>query len=155
MISPALDSAPAHTRASTATPSARHRTTARGQHREPLARASEEAWARRISFLRQRRQAASVRQRIAAIDMVLNLLEERHLLGDRFFDRGIRRRVHCLEREVGIALPRRALRARNTVRLHAALLDWQETVLDALRPERSTFLDAHDSQWADPTPLGW
>ena len=52
-------------------------------------------------------------------------------------------------------LPRKAVRARNTVRLHAALLDWQETLLDALRPERLRFADVHDTDWSTPTPLGW
>ena len=152
-ISPAPDSAQSSARDGASRPP--RRATRRGRQVEPLARASEEAWARRLGFLRCRQRVASIHQRIAAIDALINVLEERHLVGDRFFDLGIRRRLHRLEREVGMALPRRALRARNTVRLHAALLDWQEDVMDVLRPERSTFLDVHDSNWADPTPLGW
>jgi hypothetical protein len=122
---------------------------------EPLARAADEAWTRRIGFLRHRGQARCTQQRVAAIDTLINTIEERHLTGDRTFDRGIRRQLRRLESEVGMALPRRAVRARNTVRLHAALLDWQEMVLDALRPERLTFPDVHDANWSDPTPLGW
>jgi hypothetical protein len=108
-----------------------------------------------MSFLRRRRQTTSLRERLAAIDTLINLLEERHLAGVRAFDGGIRRRLHSVERQVGMVLPRRAVRARNTVRLHGALLDWQETVLDALRPERLMYADVHDANWSDPTPQGW
>jgi hypothetical protein len=41
------------------------------------------------------------------------------------------------------------------VRLHAALLDWQEMLLDQLLPERMRFPDVHDSNWGTPAPLGW
>jgi hypothetical protein len=47
------------------------------------------------------------------------------------------------------------VRARNTVRLHAALLDWQETLLDEQVPERKGFPDAHDADWSTPNPQGW
>ena len=63
----------------------------------------------------------------------INLLEERHLTGERSFDRNLRQRLYGLEHEVGVPLPRKAVRARNTVRLHAALLDWQETLLDTYK----------------------
>ena len=120
-----------------------------------LAVAGAELWDRRISSLRRRLDRSRVRQRIAAVDQVINQLEERHLTGNRALDRVLRRRLRHLEQEVGMPLPRKAVRARNTVRLHAALLDWQETVLDALLPERLSFPDVHDSDWGTPTPLGW
>ncbi len=95
-----------------------------------IARAGREIWDRRISSLRRRVEGTRIRRRIKAIDLLIDQLEERHLTGERTFDRGLRQRLYSLEGEVGIPLPRKAIRARNTVRLHAALLDWQETLLE-------------------------
>lgn len=41
------------------------------------------------------------------------------------------------------------------MRLHAALLDWQEMLLDSLLPKRLSFADIHDSNWAVPMLVGW
>ena len=120
-----------------------------------IARAGREIWERRKVSLRRRLDGSAIRRRISAIDSLINLLEERHLTGERSFDRNLRQQLYGLEHEVGVPLPRKAVRARNTVRLHAALLDWQETLLDALRPERLRFADVHDTDWSTPTPLGW
>ena len=126
-------------------------------HRETdlIAQAGEEIWARRAAAERSRRDALTTRRRVAAIDALVGLLEERHLAGERTFDRVLRQRLYRLEAEVGLPLPRKAVRARNTVRLHAALLDWQETLLDTLMPERLAFADVHDKDWGTPTPIGW
>ena len=120
-----------------------------------IARAGREIWERRKVSLRRRLDGSAIRRRLSAIDSLINLLEERHLTGERSFDRSLRQQLYGLEHEVGVPLPRKAVRARNTVRLHAALLDWQETLLDALRPERLRFADVHDTDWSTPTPLGW
>jgi hypothetical protein len=120
-----------------------------------IARAGREIWERRKVALRRRLDGSAIRRRLSAIDSLINLLEERHLTGERSFDRNLRQQLYGLEHEVGVPLPRKAVRARNTVRLHAALLDWQETLLDALRPERLRFADVHDTDWSTPTPLGW
>jgi len=120
-----------------------------------IAQASREVWERRMAWLRRRSVDSRVRRRINAIDSLINVLEERHLTGERRFDPVLRRRLYRLEDEIGVALPRKAVRARNTVRLHAALLDWQETLLDTLVPERLRFPDVHDADWSTPTPQGW
>jgi hypothetical protein len=120
-----------------------------------IAQADREIWDRRITARRDRADGDRVRRRVKAIDALVTLLEERHLCGERTFDRVLRQRLHHLEQEVGLPLPRKAVRARNTVRLHAALLDWQETLLDSLLPERLAFPDVHDSDWAAETPVSW
>jgi hypothetical protein len=120
-----------------------------------IARAGSEIWERRTSAMRRRLGGSRVRNRVTAIDSLVATLEERHLRGERTFDRVLRQRLYRLEDEVGLPLPRRATRARNTVRLHAALLDWQETLLDEMVPERLSFPDVHDSDWGTPAPLGW
>jgi hypothetical protein len=120
-----------------------------------IAQAGREIWERRMASLRRRLDGSKIRRRITAIDSLINHLEERHLTGDRTLDRGLRQRLYRLEHEVGVPLPRKAVRARNTVRLHAALLDWQETLLDAVVPARQRFADVHDADWSTPTPQGW
>lgn len=120
-----------------------------------IAQAGLEIWQRRLDALRRRLDGSQIRQRIAAVDALISQLEERHLTGERTFDRVLRQRLYRLEEEVGMPLPRKAVRARNTVRLHAALLDWQETLLDAFLPERLRFPDVHDADWATPNPVGW
>lgn len=120
-----------------------------------IARASREIWERRMASLFRRREGSVMRRSLTAIDSLINVLEERHLTGERNLDRALRQRLKGLEDEIGLPLPRKAVRARHTVRLHAALLDWQETLLDALLPERLGFPDVHDADWSDPTPQGW
>ena len=120
-----------------------------------IARAGSEIWERRTSSMRRRLRSSRIRQRVEAIDALIAILEERHLTGERTFDRVLRQRLYHLEHEVGLPVPRKATRARNTVRLHAALLDWQETLLDEMIPERLRFPDVHDSNWGTPAPLGW
>lgn len=107
----------------------------------PIARASSEI--RRFVEAAQRAavRRAQARRRVAAIDELLAVLEARHLLRQRTMDRLLRARVRRLEQEVGLPLPRKVVRARNTVRLHAALLDWQEEVLDHVAPWRRRFPD--------------
>lgn len=115
--------------------------------RPHIAAAAEQTWAaRRASHDRlQARQGA--RRRLAVIDEMLESLEQRHMSGERSFDRLTRARLARLERVVGLPLPRKAMRARNTVRLHAALLDWQQDVLDEIAPQRQQFPDVYDSDW--------
>ena len=120
-----------------------------------IARADREIWDLRAASQRHRADAGRVRQRVAAIDALVAVLEERHLTGERTLDRVLRQRLYRLEGEVGLPLPRKAVRARNTVRLHAALLDWQESMLDTLLPERLAFPDVHDNDWGNTSPLGW
>lgn len=120
-----------------------------------IARAGSEIWERRTTAMRRRLRGSRMHQRVVAIDSLIAILEERHLTGERTFDRVLRQRLYRLEHEVGLPLPRKAVRARNTVRLHAALLDWQETLLDEMMPERLSFPDVHDSNWGTPAPLGW
>lgn len=78
-----------------------------------------------------------------AIDELLAELEDKNLLGDRNKERSLSQRLRVLESEVGLPLPRKVVRARNTARLHSALLDWQEQVLDAVVAVRATIPDAH------------
>src|ERR1035437_399858 len=94
-----------------------------------IAQAGREIWERRIDDRRRRADGSQVRRRVAAIDRLMNHLEERHLTGEGTLDRVLRHRLYRLHPAARRPLPRQALRARTTVPLHAALLDWQETLL--------------------------
>lgn len=117
-----------------------------------IGRAVSEMWERRIADVRERDARSRIRRQVAAVDALVTLLEERNLTGNRIFDRSLRQRVHQLQEEIGLPLPRNVVRARNTVRLHAALLDWQESLLDLLIPQRALLPDAHDSNGDEATP---
>ncbi|MDQ6846364.1 MAG: hypothetical protein M3019_02085 [Candidatus Dormibacteraeota bacterium] len=95
----------------------------------------------RLATMRRHYATMRTRQKIAVIDEVIEVLEERNLEGERRIDRGVRKLVRRLEAEVDVPLPRQVLRARNTARLHGAVLDWMETVVDQLIPERRRFPD--------------
>jgi len=103
----------------------------------------------------RRRQA---RRAIEAIDLVLGAVEEHHLAGRP-------RRVAPLPEwiarlaEGGLPIPASILGLRNTVQLHAALMDWQEVLLDTAVParthltrtDRETDLEQRRlSVWGDP-----
>ena len=109
-----------------------------------IGRASRDYWAARGRQLDAQRRRERAFERLHAIDDVLEELEQRHLQGNREYDRQIRNRIRGVEVQVGLPLPRKVARARNTVRLHAALLDWQEVVLDDLVPERAQLPDLED-----------
>lgn len=105
--------------------------------------ANEVAAARRRSRrLLERRQ--QLQCRIRGIDHLLEVLEARNMDGMRDIDDEIRAELDRLPRLVGVPLPCHVKLARNTRRLHAALLDWQQEVLDALLPVRAQYasLDA-------------
>ncbi|HZB97151.1 MAG TPA: hypothetical protein VE219_00985 [Candidatus Sulfotelmatobacter sp.] len=115
--------------------------------RPHIATAAQQTWAARRASRDRRLARMRARRRLAAIDEMLENLEQRHMMGDRTFDRLTRARLERLEKTVGLPLPRKAVRARNTVRLHAALLDWQEAVLDEIAPQRQHFPDVYDNDW--------
>ena len=106
--------------------------------------AAQDLWSARRDALMRTARAARDRRRVEAIDEMLDILEHMHLNRERTIDRLIRTRLRRLEDEVGLPLPRKVVRARNTVRLHAALLDWQDVVLDEVVPGRRELLD-HDA----------
>jgi hypothetical protein len=103
--------------------------------------AARQAWEARSESKMAALERARTRRRVAAIDEMLEELERMHLDRNRVISRMIRLRVRRLEQVVGLPLPRRVVRARNTVRLHAALLDWQEEVLDVVVPVRAVRID--------------
>lgn len=105
-----------------------------------IARAGRQIRDAGVAATRSRAAIARDRDRLVAIDAMMGLLEERNLAGDRHLDRRLRARLRQLQEQVGAPLPRSALRASNTARLHAVLMDWQEALANLLLPNRIEFL---------------
>jgi hypothetical protein len=71
------------------------------------------------------------------VDALVETVEEINLSGrGRQHDPLIPHRLRRLEVEIGRPVPEAVRRARNGHRLHAALMDWQEGLLDEVCPAR-------------------
>src|SRR5438270_11708639 len=92
-----------------------HRRHARTSRGPPMpTTAAGDVWSARRAALDRARQRAVTRRRVAVIDELLDVLELSNLRRDRTIDRLLRARLRRLEAEVGLPLPRRVVRARNT-----------------------------------------
>jgi hypothetical protein len=98
----------------------------------------------------RRRQA---RRGIEAVDKVLEAVEQHHLAMRPRLVLPLTEWIACLEEEGGLSIPGRILELRNTVLLHAALMDWQDELLDAALPGRAQFTRADEEYDAQQRPL--
>jgi hypothetical protein len=96
-----------------------------------------EAW----DAARERRAEAQRRRRaVHMVDELLEALEEINLVGrGRVEDPLLALRVRRLERVIGRPAPAKSREARTAVKLHEALLDWQETLLDEALSDRAAY----------------
>ncbi|HUY55276.1 MAG TPA: hypothetical protein VMV23_08980 [Candidatus Nanopelagicaceae bacterium] len=94
----------------------------------------------------------TARLQLQVIDMCLDHLEEMHLEGTHITrQRGCQQVVDRLATALRSTPPEPVLRARNSYALHAALLNWQATVMDGLVPDRrQRFPDLADEEWTVP-----
>ena len=103
-----------------------------------IRRASEEFFVARAASQEARRWRTAVR----LVDGLLDVLEEINQSGrGHDEDALIPGRLRRLETAVGRPFPARVHRARTPIRLHAALLDWQEALLDEGVQARSALRD--------------
>jgi hypothetical protein len=108
--------------------------TARGPS---IARATADHSRRRSGWLSARRLQAARRRPVLAVDALVETVEEINLSGrGRQHDPLIPHRLRRLEAEIGRPVPETVHRARNGHQLHAALMDWQEELLDEACPAR-------------------
>lgn len=89
----------------------------------------------------RRRQA---RRGIEAIDTVLEAVEQHHLAQRPRSVFPLPEWIAWLEQEGGLSIPARILRLKNTVRLHGALLDWQDELLSTAVPGRARLVRAEE-----------
>jgi hypothetical protein len=96
-----------------------------------IARANADFSRQREMWLAGRRQAMERRRVLHAVDDFLDTVEESNLAGHgRRLDPLMRHRLRHLEVQVGGPLPDMVWEAPSGHRLHEALLDWQEDLLD-------------------------
>lgn len=97
---------------------------------------------RELDEARARRRQA--RRGVEAIDVVLESMEQYHL-ARRPRDVGLRPiwRDH-LEKQGGLSIPAHILEVRHTVRVHDALLTWQDALFNELVPGRRELAQADE-----------
>jgi hypothetical protein len=86
------------------------------------------------------------RRGIEAIDTVLEAIEQHHLSGEPRDVAMPEQWVAWLEHDGGLEVPAGLRRIRDTVGLHELLLDWQDRLFTAARPQRAQ-LAALDALW--------
>jgi hypothetical protein len=95
------------------------------------------------------------RQAVQAVDELINALEDINLTGrgrqPAALTPGMLLR---LEVEADRPLPAKVSEARTPVRLHSALLDWQEELLDEAVPGRAVYALMDQEQWPSETDPG-
>jgi hypothetical protein len=112
-----------------------------------IARASAESAGRRQAWLTDRREQARRRHAVRVVDALLDDVEQINLSRrGRIEDPLIAVRLRRLQSALGESVPGHVLRARTGHRLHAALLDWQESLLDAMSPARAGIRAQDDAQ---------
>jgi hypothetical protein len=115
-----------------------------------IAQANADFSRQRDVWLAGRRQATERRRVLHAVDGFLDTVEESNLAGHgRRPDPLMRHRLRRFEARLGLSLPEAVLQARDGHRLHEALLDWQDDLLDqaGLRARRvavDAFADGED-----------
>jgi hypothetical protein len=103
----------------------------------PIARANADQERFRDAWLARRRLEVAERRALHAVDAFVQTVEEINLSGrGRQPDPLIPHRLRRLEAAIGRPVPEAVHRARNGHRLHAALMDWQEHLLDEAYPAR-------------------
>jgi hypothetical protein len=94
----------------------------------------------------RRREA---RRGIDAIDVVLESVEQHHLARRPRSVPLLPEWIVLLEQEGGLSIPPHILGLRNTRRLHAALLDWQDELLNIALPGRARLVHADEERDAE------
>ncbi|MBV9101553.1 MAG: hypothetical protein JOZ46_09445 [Candidatus Dormibacteraeota bacterium] len=90
---------------------------------------------------RQRRLRVAQVQRL---EQLLEDVETRNLQRDRQVPTEMWRELVELDGLLPVRAPKRLWEARNTARLHDAILDWEGDLLDQLTPHRRDYTDTRD-----------
>jgi hypothetical protein len=83
-------------------------------------------------------------QHIRRLERVLDTVENHNLQRDRQVPPDMWRQLAELEVVLPVPAPAALWQARNTARLHDALLDWEADLLDEVAPHRVAYDDTHD-----------
>ena len=83
-------------------------------------------------------------EQIQRLDKVIETVELRNLHRDRRVPDAMWKELAELETVLPVPAPKALWEARNTARLHDALLDWEGELLDEVIPQRRQYDDRHD-----------
>ena len=83
-------------------------------------------------------------EHIQRLERVLDSVEHHNLQRDRQVPPAMWRQLAELEGMLPVSAPPALWQARNTARLHDALLDWEADLLDQVAPHRVAYDDTHD-----------
>lgn len=81
---------------------------------------------------------------VQRLERILEDVEARNLVRDRQVPPEMWRELTELDELLPVRAPERLWRARNTARLHDAILDWEGDLLDEVAPHRRTYDDTRD-----------
>ena len=104
-----------------------------GEMESAAARARERAERRREQRLQLRR-----------LEVMVERMEARNLARDRKLSSQLWDELTELEQRLSVPAPASLWKARNTVHIHGALLDWEGDLLDHVAPQRDRYEDRHD-----------
>ena len=82
--------------------------------------------------------------RLPVQERVVEDVEMRNLHRDRQVPPEMWKELQALDSALPVRAPAALWRARNTARLHDALLDWEADLLDEVVPQRTQYDDTHD-----------
>jgi hypothetical protein len=83
-------------------------------------------------------------EHVQRLERVLDSVEHHNLQRDRQVPPAMWRQLAELEGVLPVPAPPALWQARNTARLHDALLDWEADLLDEVAPHRVAYDDTHD-----------
>src|SRR5438445_12883785 len=83
-------------------------------------------------------------QQVHRLERVVEAVELRNLHRDRQVPEAMWRELAELDVTLPVRAPKSLWEARNTARLHDALLDWEAQLLDQFAPQRRQYDDTHD-----------
>lgn len=99
--------------------------------------------AKRRALEREERRRVRIQQ-LARLERVVEDVEMRNLHRDRQVPSEMWTQLQELDHLLPVRAPASLWRARNTARLHDALLDWEADLLDEVAPHRVGYEDTHD-----------
>ncbi|MFN2582396.1 MAG: hypothetical protein ABR498_06615 [Candidatus Dormibacteria bacterium] len=99
--------------------------------------------AKRRARARRRLRRSRLHQ-LASLERLVEDVEMRNLHRDRQVPPEMWRELQQLGDALPVRAPAALWRARNTARLHDALLDWEAQLLDEVAPHRVAYDDRHD-----------
>lgn len=99
--------------------------------------------AKRLAVERAHRRRIRLQQ-LARLERVVEDVEMRNLHRDRQVPAEMWQHLQELDSALPVRAPAALWRARNTARLHDALLDWEADLLDEVAPHRVEYDDRHD-----------